>query len=880
VLEDARYEELTRGGGPLPRLVRPASARRFVEAVGERIALLGHEGGRFECWMWPLKLFHDLETELRHPGPQQPPLRETARTVEVGPFDATLVRCGQGFTLRQEHFACRDRRGLVVVHELSAPGPVEVELSFRCDFRPMWPAGLGGQIATRDRASGAFLLTEELGRFAALCWAPGASVEWIGADHALPRGTVRMRFRLEPGVPTPFLVAGAERVPAPLSEAARLGLGQAAVGLARAEAVVADARQVLEGLAAGWREERAELEGRWSAHLARTTALRSSDPAHDAAFLWSRIALERAWVAVDGLGRGLVAGLGPSRGGERPGYGWFFDGDALVAARALTSTGDREGAREVLRFAASHQREDGKLMHELSLSAGLCAWLEDYPYAYYKGINGAELVQALDHHHACTGDVELVRELWGTVEAALSWTHGCAGADGRVANRRAGIAAVEAGPLSDRIASEVFLQAAWIAALDGGARLARAIGREDSAARFEAWGREAREGFEAFWAPDRGRYGFALLHAEEGDGPDAPVDGRCDDLTAYLGLALARGVGAPERRLASARCLNRPALTSDWGARMFATDSSVYDPLHYNTGSVFPYLTSFTTLACYANGLLQAGAQVLDSQVRLVGFGGLGLLEEHLPGDRARVPPSGVPHQIFSSSAIVESTLSGLFGLAPDAGRGALGLEPALPPDRAFAALERLWVGDALLDVEVRRDRGERSTRHTIRLDLHAGGPLEVRLAPRFPALTRVVAARLDGAPVAAVAGALPSGARALEAVAARLAGALALEVDVEEGPSVVLPARPHVLDEPSRDARIEELSADERRVRWRFHGPAGTRVRLPLHGDREVRARGAALVPGRAGGAGGAGAELVLDFPAGDPEAFVELDVELELVP
>src|SRR5262249_25070253 len=154
-----------------------------------------------------------------------------------------------------------------------------------------------------------------------------------------------------------------------------------------------------------------------------------------------------------------------------------------------------EGAREVLRFAASHQRADGKLMHELTLSARLCRWLEDYPYAYYKGLNSADFVAALDLFVRYSGDLDLARELWPAAVRAIDWCARSLDPDGRLANSQAGIAAVEAGPLADKIESEVFLQGAWIAALGAASRLAQALGEDP--ARFKALEEQARAGFEA-----------------------------------------------------------------------------------------------------------------------------------------------------------------------------------------------------------------------------------------------------------------------------------------------------------------------------------------------------------------------------------------------
>jgi hypothetical protein len=50
----------------------------------------------------------------------------------------------------------------------------------------------------------------------------------------------------------------------------------------------------------------------------------------DAAFEWAKVALDNFVVDNPDLGKGLVAGLGPSGMGGRPGFGWFFWGRCLV----------------------------------------------------------------------------------------------------------------------------------------------------------------------------------------------------------------------------------------------------------------------------------------------------------------------------------------------------------------------------------------------------------------------------------------------------------------------------------------------------------------------------------------------------------------------
>src|SRR6185436_15841983 len=144
---------------PVPSLAGPVDPARFVETTGERIALFGREDGPFEVWAWPLKLCSDLYFGVRREGQ---PFELPEREITVQPGELTAVWKRAGVQLRIEAFACRERPGLAFGFALDSDQPLELEVSFRCDFRPQWPAGLGGQLATVDTVTGAFALSDEL----------------------------------------------------------------------------------------------------------------------------------------------------------------------------------------------------------------------------------------------------------------------------------------------------------------------------------------------------------------------------------------------------------------------------------------------------------------------------------------------------------------------------------------------------------------------------------------------------------------------------------------------------------------------------------------------------------------------------------------------
>ena len=821
----------------------------FLEAVGERAALFGDPDAGLELWLWPMEVLRNLRFHLRR-GPDEPPLEaeKLDHSARVRPEGFELVWSLKGLELRVEAFAPRDKRAMVLLLHYRGRRDLWVDLEFVPVLRPMWPAGLGGQTLRRDSDSGALVLGEELGRYAVLFGSPESEAWQVGEERGAGQDPLRFSIPLSSARakkgPTAIVLAGAEvRAPGLSSEAQR-GADEASTGWARSTLAVDAARKLWREVLGDWHELRDQERDRWRANLKAHARLQSDDDRSDAAFFWSKVAMERSWVQVDDLGRSMVAGIGPSRGTARPGYAWFFGGDALSAVRALSAIGDFAAASELLRFVASTQREDGKLMHELSLSAGLCEWTESYPYAWYKGQVTPGFVAVVAAHLRACGDTKLARELWPHVLRALRWCHSVTDEQGHMLVPKAGIAAVEAGPLAGRIRCETFLQGIWISALAGAREMVQDYGLEAEELELEAWEELARRGFEDFWSDPDGAYGFALL--EDGE--------RCDDSTAYTALPLSRGIGEAGRARSSAARLTRPELCADWGARMFAENASVYDPEHYNTGAVFPYLTGFVTLALYQHGPLAAAHASLDSQVALCGFDGAGLMPEHLEGQVARTPRRGVPHQLFSSAALLQSFVHGLLGFRPDARAGRVLVQPAMPPTWMETHFERLRVGATRFDLTMERGRSEGHTRLRARFVRRDGPKLRVRWQPVLPPLSLPSeTGRVQGEEVRVQAERMPSGALVLRPPEAELDEKLVFELEFQAGPEIQLPPTELERDAPSRGPRLVAVHlTDETSAAWVFAGRPGSSARMYFTSDREMAIEGASFKKG----------ELVLEFP------------------
>ena len=105
-----------------------------------------------------------------------------------------------------------------------------------------------------------------------------------------------------------------------------------------------------------WRRRVAHAEAIRTAQL----TLRSPDTLLNRAVEYAKVNLDESYVCNPDLGCGLVAGYGLSGGAsDRPGFGWFFGGDAAINSFAMTGVGQHALVREgALKFFAKYQRAD------------------------------------------------------------------------------------------------------------------------------------------------------------------------------------------------------------------------------------------------------------------------------------------------------------------------------------------------------------------------------------------------------------------------------------------------------------------------------------------------------------------------------------------
>jgi len=807
------------GASPLA-LRGDARPGAFVSAVGRRAIAMGTEDGRFELWSWPVKWLHDLELSFRIPKYTEPiPGHTIAQSVVERPEGLTIEYTYEQFTVKQHVFVPLDLPAVVMLLEVDAIRPMEILARFTPDVHLAWPAGLGGQYLVWNDAARAFLMSEGSRRINAYFGSPAISQASDVVAHML--GAAPPQFVLAVG-------GAAQQYAAPrLGEPPGRGIDEhvafipiilAGGEMSRDSALVLYKALVRPGA----------VEREWKRRIAHEDSLRdvrlvlhSPEPLLDRAVEYAKVNLDESFTCNPDLGCGLVAGYGlAGPASDRPGFGWFFGGDAAINSFAMVGDGQGDLVRDgVFRFFAKYQRPDGKITHEISQGAGWIDWFGKYPYAFFHGDTSPFWVLAFGEYWRQTADTALVRELWPNIKRAMAWSRATdTNGDGLMENPKAGAGALEVGDLQIGILSDVYLSGVWVSALERFARMADALGEHASADSARAMRTTALHTMESrLWMPALGQYAFALLE-------DGSVN---ENLTAWPGTAMAFDVFDQDHGARMAARLASSEIMTDWGARPLAATSKLFDPLHYNNGAVWPFVTGWVSLAQYRYHNPLAGKFALDAIARTGFDASRGRNPEVISGRLYKPLDTAVPQQFFATSMVLTPLIRGLLGIDVDAPAHRVAIAPHLPPDWDSVRVENVPVGRDRLDFAIRRSTG-RITADVTRHAMAAGAStLDVVFSPALPlgATTALRAEHTAGDVHATVRGVLRDH--------------LVLEVPYSGGWSIVPPVIPAQIGHRSEAPRVLSERLSGGRYVVALEGIAGRtyrfRVREPGTAWRDV---------------------------------------------
>jgi len=813
-------------------------ARRGIpfHKIGRRFALLGDEGGTFEAWAFPIKLFRGFRFSYYLENSTTPVRSEDiVRRISVTPEATVLTFVHQAFTVKAAFITAVREPGALVLLEVQSTRPLTIACGFLPLLQPMWPAGLGGQYAYWDAELRAYHITEATGRNHGLVGSPAARGISYTPAHMLSEtpnefqivipdpGKVKHRF-------IPIVMAGGKGNREQVEEVYDRLLGDP-------EAVYRECLVHFRNL--------------------RENTVRVHTPVLelDLALEWAKVTFDNLLVENPDLGTGLVAGWGASGASGRPGFGWFFGGDAYINTFSLLGLGAHTISRKALSFTRKWQRKDGKMAHELSQAAAYIDWWNDYHYGYIHGDTTPYYITAMEEYVRMTGDAAFIKESWESLKKAFAWCFSTdVNGDGLIDNRAAGLGALEYGALTG-IETDIYLASVWTRAARAMKRLAGIVGDRQAADSAAARLEKARKAWrERFWDEKGGFYAYAFN-----------AEGRTvRQISPWCAVGLMWNLGEEDRSLRSLETICSAVLTTDWGVRSISTQSPYFQPLNYNYGAVWPFLTGWVTAALYRHHMSLPAAALLRATAGLTFENALGCIPEVFSGTHHVWIGEAVPQQGFSSAGVALPLIRGLLGLDGDAVEKILVFSPHFPADWKLVTVEGYRVGKARFSLAYERADGH----ITVRITPDGAAGFRILFSPALGPGTRAGSLTVNGAPVDFT---TREKAHVVLVDSMFRAGSDPLVVELAFDPAPeILPffPRSRVGD---ADQGLKVISVDKKAaiLEVKVEGLAGGSYELGVtHPEKIARVEGARLE----------GDTLRFTVPGGKPDAFVPHKLALHL--
>lgn len=707
-------------------LTRRSQNGSFYDVVGRKSAAFGYEHRNMEAWVYPMKIVDDLEFYFKIDGYNLPFRGNDLLTaINVRPEATTFTYSHAAFTVKEIVYAPVDEQGLIILLDINTRLPMSIDVSFRPKLALAWPGNLMTGFYGQDEKDKYYFIGEETQKFYGIVGTPGANDLSLMPYQEEPRDVpVRYQIRVTPGEAeksfVPVVVAGSTE--------------------GRTKAV--EVYNKLLSNALPLYEQNVKY---YESFLDRTTQITTPDERLNTAFAWAKIGTEKGVATNPFLGTGLLAGFRTSGDSERPGFAWYFGRDSMWTALAVNSYGDFATTKSALEFLKKYQRDDGKIPHEISQSATLVDWWKGYPYAWNStDATPLYIIVHADHYRA-TGDLEFLKANWDSIIKAYKYEEATdTDSNGLIENTKFGHGWVEGGALYPPH-EEIYLQGVWIEASRNVAEIASVLGDKTTAERAQANAERTRAAMEnTYWLNDRGFYAYSTqiprkepVKAEPGPNLERRQK-RLNELqnakiydedTVLPAVPMWwRVMQTDERAQKQIDRLGSARIATDWGARILANDSQLYDPLSYHYGSVWGLFTGWQSVAAYNYGRPHIGYQALMANSLLTYTNALGYVTELLSGDFNTPFGRSSHHQVWSEAMVVLPAMRGMLGIvASDAGK-TIKFAPQVPADWNEFEIKSVRAGKTTLDFKVSRSPGR--TGVSIR---RSGESKKLILAPAFP---------------------------------------------------------------------------------------------------------------------------------------------------
>ncbi len=618
----------------------------FFGIYGKRASFLGKiNGSALEAWIYPYKVFQDYDFKIEINGVKKS-IRKYLKEFHLNEEKLLRSYGEEGWNIVEEIYPSVDKPILYLIYKISLLKPAEIEISFKPKLSPMWPASLGGKFSFWDKR-GFFVLSEAKWKnFAFIYFSESGDGIKLPA-HKLPEGALKYKRKFTSGEHTFFISVFAKK---------------------------GEYDKLLIQFDKLKKEHYSELKKRElyikrfkNEHLKIKSNLHLLEKGIEKSIM----RINSAFVINPYLGEGLIAGYGLSYESERPGFAWFFGGDGSINAMASLDYGDFKGARKEIEFLLKYQRDDGKIPHEISQGAEFVNWFKDYGFPYFHGDTTLYFITLIGEYVRRTGDIGLLKKHIKSIKKIERWMLNCdQNKNGIVEREIAGSGAAETGPLRRlKIKTDILLAGLSVRAWKELSFIFGALKLEGKKEFAEKMYKKAFKEFnKKFWSKNLNYYGYALTDK-----------GIVKEKSSWLAVPMSFMVVEKEKGKVALKKLLSPELTTDWGVRFLSKSSKYYNPLSYNNGAVWPFLSGFASLASFLYGNPYEGFQLILKNLKIIKDFNYWYGEEVLSGKNYTPLNESVEDQIWTYGTTVSAFVKGLLGFRGNSLEKKVYLSPKIP---------------------------------------------------------------------------------------------------------------------------------------------------------------------------------------------------------
>ena len=743
---------------------------RFIAAHGHRALISGYASEGLEVWAYPFQILRNYRVAFHPEGATSPIDGQTILGRVTYTADSiTRVYLGPDFIVSETLFVPLNEPAAILTYTIQSQHGqhgVDIEVHATPVLNLMWPAALGGQSTSWNSSLSAFVLEQQSSGYRAIVASPDITAHDAIANRTNQgTGGGDIGFTLHPAD------------------------GLATVYIALNPPGESDPATLFHQLV----QDRAALQAQYDQHVHDVAesmlSITTPDPRVNQAIAWSEIALDQAWVCNRDLGRGYVAGYGPSRPGRRPQYDWFFAGDGLIATDAALSAGNTTQARDELEFILRYQdKKSGMIWHELSQSAGFIDWIGKYPYMYVHVDITFLFLPVLARYVAATGDLPFARAHWPAIEAAYNYCES-------LIDPATGLPRIplnkEGGNEQDRMSEDLGLSISWVEASSSFQQLASLTGHARQADLADHATLRARNAVPTrYWDPQHSLWitGFSESGHAITQQRSSPAQG------------IALHLYTPQQDQQLLDQLASAAFQTDWGSRGVASGSQGFDPSSYASGSVSADGTANLATTFWSAHRPVPAFNLWSSLLSWSSLDSLGHLHEVLAGNVYRPQEESVPEQTWSSAGFLTASVRGLLGLDIDALKNSITFAPHLPATWHTVSISNIPLSGAKISLTLHQTTTE------LILDLqNPGEPFHLIFAPDLALGASVDAAELNHRKLAITTEQHPQDTSA-RAVFQVMHGANEAHVALHGGISIITTNPPPLLGDSSHGLRVIDV--------------------------------------------------------------------------